>query len=95
MWDAEEELEHLGWALGFYNVAGLLGASALLSAACLCAAGLASVGRRLRYVAGSAAARRRRVGSLLCYAAQSSAAQERGSIGAPRLALHFFHRRRT
>ena len=95
LWDLEEEIELVGWALGVYNAAGLAAVSCLLSVACLCAVNLTLLARRLRFSAREGAAASRRAGARICLRVQAARTQEWGGLGRPRQALHLFHRRRT
>jgi hypothetical protein len=90
----EEELEVLGWIVGFENVLALLWASYLLSVACLCLVSLILLARRVRFACLDQDLLLRRAKSFLCFKVQNSFVQESDSIGATKHTFNLFHRRR-
>ncbi len=93
-WDMEEEIEVLGWIVGFENLLALLWASYLLSVSCLCLVSLVLLARRVRFACLDQDLYLRRAKSFLCFKVQSSFVQESDSIGATKHTFNLFHRRR-
>ena len=93
-WDMEEEIEVLGWLVGFENILALLWVSYLLSMACLCLVSLILLARRVRFASLDQEAYLRRARYFLCFKTQNTVVQEADSIGATKHTFNLFHRRR-
>lgn len=90
----EEEIEVLGWLVGFENILALLWVSYLLSVSCLCLVSLILLARRVRFASLDQDAYLRRAKSFLCFKVQNPFVQESDSIGATKHTFNLFHRRR-
>ena len=94
LWDLEEEIEVLGWLLGFENVLALIWVSYLLSLACFCIVSIILSARRVRFMLLDNELALQRSQSILNFKIQNFVLQEAGSIGAPKNIFELFHRRR-
>lgn len=94
MWDYEEELEVLGWIIGFENYLTLIIISFILSLACLLLVTIISSARKFKYLNLAGIYSSKKAKACLNFKTQHFFIQEFGSVGFPKQALKLFHRRR-
>jgi hypothetical protein len=94
LWDIEEEIEVLGWLLGFENIITLICVSYLLSIACFCLVNIIISARKARFAILDNNLYFKNVKRFLGLKTQNFFLQEIGSVGFPRHAFKYFHHRR-
>ena len=94
LWDYEEELEVLGWIIGFENLYALITVSCILSIACFTLVHIILNARKYRFLFLDNKLNFKYSISFLSFKVQNTFLQEFGSIGAPKHIFKLFHRRR-